>query len=358
MKNHSWSLTIRVIIFASLIGGASGVLGTALTTNYLSQYALSLGSVTQNLGLIQTRPRTLPQSYLDALQKVEDQSLPAVGSLFAQSNMPASGISVSDPSATVIGLTSDGWLLSTDGRVGDTVYLGGQTCQVDQVREERMFALRFLHCVISNISVVDIAGGYGLEAGDQVFVVGNQAQIVFTQVRGVVWGEALRGSDIPTRRLLLTVDTAVPGSAVFNVYGELIGMVEEGAQGVQVVVFEHLSGAFRQVLEGADQIVYPSLGVRGIDLSRAVGVSDELSAGRHAGFLLHGPRAVGVGSAAQNAGLIVGDVLIAVEGTAINATFALDDLIANYSAGDEVRIEFERDGVRQEVTATLGELLL
>ncbi|MEK7620101.1 MAG: S1C family serine protease [Patescibacteria group bacterium] len=355
MKNHSWPHTIRIIIFSCLIGGAAGVLGTALTTSYLSQYALSLGEVTQNLGLSQTRPRTLPQSYLDALEKLEDQSLPAVGSLFVRANIPLSGISVSDPSATVIGLTSDGWSLSTDGRVGDTVHFGGQTCEVDEVREEPLLDFRFLHCAISNASVVDIAGGYGVKAGDQLFVVGHTADVVFTQARGVVWGLAVRGSDEPSRRILLTADTSVSaGSAVFNVYGELVGIVEESVEGMRVIPFEHLSGAFRQVLEGADAITYPALGVRGIDVSRAVGVSEEIS-GAHAGFVLYGPRAVAFGSAAQEAGFVVGDVLLSVEGVTINGTYALDDLMANYSAGDVIDIEFEREGARQEVTVTLGE---
>lgn len=356
MKNHSWPHTIRIIIFSCLIGGAAGVLGTALTTSYFSEYALSLGDVKQNLTLSQTRPRTIPQSYLDALEKLEDQSLPAIGSLFVRSNISESGVSISDPSATVVGLTSDGWSLSTAGRVGDTVYVDGQTCEVDEVKVEPMFGFTFLHCAVSGISVVDIAGGYNVKAGDQLFVVGNSSDIVFTQARGVMLGEAARGSDEPSRRILLTNDINVSvGSAVFNVYGELVGIVEEGVEGMRVIPFEHLSGAFRQVLEGAESITYPSLGVRGIDLSRAVGVSQELSNDRHVGFLLYGSRAVTSGSDAHFAGLVAGDLLLSVEGIQINGEFALDDLIANYSASDEIRIEFERDGTRQEVTVILGE---
>lgn len=356
MKNHSWPHTIRIIIFSCLIGGAAGVLGTALTTSYLSQYALSLGEVTQNLGLSQARPRTLPQSYLDALEKLEDQSLPAVGSLFTRANIPPSGVSVSESSATVVGLTSDGWSLSTDGRVGDMMHFGGQTCEVDEVREEPMLGLKFLHCAISNASVVDIAGGYGIQTGDQLFIVAHDTDIIFTQARNVVWGEAVRGSDEPSRRIVLTDHTLVnSGAAVFNVYGELVGIVETQEGGLHVIPFEHLSGAFRQVLESTQTITYPALGVRGIDLSRAVGVSEELSDGAHAGFVLYGSRAVASGSAAQKAGLVTGDVLLSVEGVMIDGTNALDDLIANYAVGDEIQIEFEREGTRQEITVTLGE---
>lgn len=359
MKNHSWPQTIRVIIFSCLIGGAAGVLGTALTTSYLSEYAISLGNVRQNLGFSLTRPQNLPQSYQDAVEKLEERVLPAVGALYAQHAIPESGVSFSTSFATVVGLTSDGWGFSVDGQIGDTVRFGGQTCEVDEVVEEPMFGFRFLHCAISSASVVDIAGGYGVEAGDQLFVVVDDTDVVFTQARSVVWGEAVRASDEPSRRILLTDDVSVSvGVAVFNVYGEFVGIVESGEEGMQVIPFEHYSGAFRQVLESVDAITYPALGVWGIDLSRAVGVSEELSAGRRTGFVLYGSRAVASGSSAQQAGLIAGDILLSVEGVMINGLFALDDLIANYSAGDEIKIEFEREGTLQEVMVTLGELEL
>ena len=357
MSNHSWPQTIRIIVFSCLIGGAAGVLGTALTTNYLSEYALQLGQVRETLGLSQTRPRTLPQSYDDALERLEERSLPAVGSLFTASSIVESGVSVFDSLTSVIVLTSDGWMLSTSGNLGDTVHVSAQTCEVDDVLVEPLLGYRFLHCATSNSSVVDMVGGYGIAAGDPLFVVAQGYEVVFTQAREVTWGEAVRSSDIPSRRILLTHDTALrEGAAVFNVFGEFVGVVHEGDEGVEVVPFEQLAGAFRQVLESVDAITYPSLGVRGIDLTRTIAVSEEVSQGRHAGFVLYGPRAVAFGSGAQKAGLQGGDILLSVEGVVINGTYALDDLVTSYSAGQEIRVEIEREGIKQEVTVTLGEL--
>jgi len=42
----------------------------------------------------------------------------------------------------------------------------------------------------------------------------------------------------------------------------------------------------------------------------------------------------------------------------INGTYTLDDLLAYYSAGESIRIEIDRQGTRQEVVVTLGELAL
>lgn len=359
MKIQSWPQTIRIIVFSCLIGGAAGVLGTALTTNYLSEYALQLGQVTQTLGISQTRPRSLPQSYDDALERLEERALPAVGSLFPDTRIGETGVSVFDSAVSIIVLTSDGWMLSPSGTLGDTVQVGAQTCEVDQVIIEPRFGYHFLHCVTSNSSVVDMVGGYGIAAGDQLFVVTQGREVVFTQAREIVWGEVVRSSDIPTRRILLTDDFTVrEGSAVFNVYGEFVGVAHEGEGRMEIVPFEHLAGAFQQVLESVDTIVYPSLGIRGIDLSRTVGVSEEISKGRHTGFVIYGSRAIVPGSAAYKAGLQIGDMVVSVEGIMINATSSLDDLLTSYVAGQEMQIGIERDGAQQEVTVTLGELKL
>lgn len=345
-----------MIFFSCLLGGVAGVLGAALTTAYLSDYAIGLGNVSQNLGLSQPRPRMIPETYAQALDVLQERALPAIGSLFSASSISETGITIAQAQASVMALTSDGWVLSQTGRLGDKIAFASQTCEVDDALFEPLFGFVFLHCASSDRLVVDFAPGYDIEAGDQLFVV-NDGEVVFTQARAVVWGDAVRSSDIPSRRILLTNDAAVrKGAAVFNVFGEFVGVVHEGDEGIEVVPFEQLAGAFRQVLESVDTITYPSLGVRGIDLARTVGVSEDVSQGRHVGFVLYGPRAVPFGSAAQKAGLQVGDILLSVEGVTINGTYALDDLLTSYSAGQEIRVEIERDGSQQEVIVTLGEL--
>lgn len=359
MKIHSWPNTIRIILFSCLIGGAAGVITTSLTTSYLSEYALELNDLTQPLRVAQERPRALPKDYDDALARLEDRALPAVGSLVKQSALVASGVSVFSLTTPVVALTSDGWALSGQGRVGDVVSWGVQSCEIDEIVLDPMFDFEFIHCAGSNIPVIDIAGGFGVSAGDQVFVVDSANDLIFTQVRAVVWGESLRSSDVPSRRLFLANEqSAMSGSAVFNVYGEFVGVTNVSSEGVEVVPFEYLSGAFTQVLESVDSITYPALGVRGIDLTHSVGVSEELSRGHHAGVVLYGSRAVERGGAASLAGLLEGDILLAVEGVIVNGTFSLDDLISGYRAGDEIRIEFDRAGVQQEVVVTLGQLVL
>lgn len=61
------------------------------------------------------------------------------------------------------------------------------------------------------------------------------------------------------------------------------------------------------------------------------------------------------GSAAADAGIEVGDVVVAVDDTPISGQAALVATIRTLSPGDEVVVSLVRDGTPLEVTATLGE---
>ena len=66
-------------------------------------------------------------------------------------------------------------------------------------------------------------------------------------------------------------------------------------------------------------------------------------------------REVVPGSPADEAGIRVGDVITAVDGTAVDSAQALVDLIASYAPGDEITVTTEWRGVSREHSVTLGE---
>jgi membrane-associated protease RseP (regulator of RpoE activity) len=61
------------------------------------------------------------------------------------------------------------------------------------------------------------------------------------------------------------------------------------------------------------------------------------------------------GTAAEQAGLQEGDVILAIDSAPIDQNHALADVIAQYEPGDRITIEFWRQGQTQAVRATLGE---
>jgi S1-C subfamily serine protease len=60
------------------------------------------------------------------------------------------------------------------------------------------------------------------------------------------------------------------------------------------------------------------------------------------------------GSGAANAGLEDGDVILSVEGEAIESSTDVAEAVRDHEVGDEIELRIERDGKEQTITATLG----
>ena len=60
-------------------------------------------------------------------------------------------------------------------------------------------------------------------------------------------------------------------------------------------------------------------------------------------------------SAAEKAGVKIGDVIIEADGTKISTMDELNSIKNKHSIGDEMKIKVNRDGQEKELTLTLGE---
>lgn len=58
---------------------------------------------------------------------------------------------------------------------------------------------------------------------------------------------------------------------------------------------------------------------------------------------------------AARAGLRVGDLIIAVDGKPVESSFGITRALSDKKKGDQVRIDFVRNGARQQVSATVDE---
>lgn len=360
MRTPSWPHTIRIIVFSLLIGGVSGVLGTALTNNYLSNYTFQLNQITEPLRLDQERPRSLPESYADAVTRLGEQVLPAIGGLYQTSTTNTEGYAREKSSSTATVMTSDGWFITQGASARDLIQVESHECMIDQVIEDERTGLQFAHCPTNGLSVVDFGKGHDLQAGDQVFVAQAGESLLFTQIQQVRWGEDIvRSSDTPLRHMVLDhrLSEQMYGAPVVNMFGELVGFVGLDVAGDLVVLpFEQIAATAEQVLQGETEISYPYLGVNGIELAHMVGIDESIHQGSAQGLLLYGDVATRPQSPARDAGLLEGDIILSIDGEGIGASLMLADALAGYQAGDSVSLEIMRDGERADMQVTLGTL--
>ncbi len=196
----------------------------------------------------------------------------------------------------------------------------------------------------------DAGAGLGLE----VFALGAPLGIEFTLTEGRISAKA-RQVDDAVPLLMLQHDAAVnPGSSggpLVDAAGRLIGMNSQIADGSRMFVgiaYAIPVAELERIVTGLiDETLpaFPALGLKARPVDRKVGAVLDLVPG---GLLVDGTEKGGL---AEAAGLMAGDVILAVNGTAIARPGDFSFLIEAAQAGDTAALTALRDGA--EITLDL-----
>ncbi|MEE8353303.1 MAG: trypsin-like peptidase domain-containing protein [Dehalococcoidales bacterium] len=215
-----------------------------------------------------------------------------------------------------------------------------------------------------NVAPLALADSSRLEAGAAVVAIGSPFDLAGSITAGVVsqmdrFEEIGNGGDSRWIANLIQFDAAAnfgnSGGPLFNADGEVLGMIiarigPESGGGISYAVS---SNKVRRVADAiiADGVFdYPSLGIFGSDLTPELVV--EIGRDNVHGIVVGSVTPAG---AAWQAGFQVDDIIVAIDGTALDDMAGLTSYLGEHtSPGDSVVIEVERDGVRLELTAELG----
>jgi serine protease Do len=361
---YSSRVTLWVIVLSALLfGSAGGVLATALTTNYLTSYAIRLGEYTMPMRLSDERPRAVPQTFAQAVEEVQEQVMPSVAIFYLPSS--EGSVLAQDRISRGVVLTEDGWILTMDQPGVAEEYLRVEVQQtfydVERVVRDKTTKALFVKIAASRLSPVSFGSGWGAQAGDQLFIVSAPDEITETSVFTVLYEDVYtRTSESLSRRIVLqnTLAESEVGSAVADVSGSLVGILESaeesGKEYATVIPLDVLVSPWTKFLQtGTWSRAY--LGVEYADLARVKGVSEDITRGYRAGALVAGSRAVAYGSPAFEAGIKRGDILLSVDGRTLDASFGLDEALVSLIPGAQTVISLDRDGEKKDITVTLGE---
>ena len=355
MIKHSWGVTIRTIVLSVALGAASGVLATALTSSYLSDYAIQLNDLTTPLRIGAQRPTNFPTSLAEAVERFSESSLKGVVSFYPENVNRPQGYTQNDLVATGVVVTSDGWVAiksTSPTAISRTfVDVDGQRVEVEEVVYDPTYGIVFAKTGLSGLPVMNMGSALDLQLGEQVFIAKDAQAFELQSVREHVWAQGVvHSSDLVHRRVLLT-DASEKSGLAFNLVGDFVGFVSAG----ELMPVEGSMSTLSSLLNSGE-VTRPTLGVNTINLTRSVGLTDVLTRGHHGGAYLYGAGAVKRGSAAEEAGLKRGDIVLAVDGQVVNGTRTLDERIASYEPEDVIELRIDRDGEEQTISVTLGTL--
>jgi serine protease DegS len=179
--------------------------------------------------------------------------------------------------------------------------------------------LAVLHISLDSLPTVTIGDSTGLRVGDVALAIGNPYGVGQTVTFGIVSATGRNHLGINTYEDFIQTDAAInpgnSGGALINANGELIGINSAiysrsgGSQGIGFAIPVNLAkGVMKQIIEHG-RVVRGWLGIEAQDLTAEL--AESFGLGNRHGVLIAG---VLRGGPADEAGILPGDVLIAIDG--------------------------------------------
>jgi S1-C subfamily serine protease len=272
----------------------------------------------------------------------------------------------------------DGWILTNkhvvDGAdqiavtLNDSRVFSGRVYGIDTLTD-----LAIVKIDATGLPVATLGSSDELELGQLAIAIGNPlGNFENTVTTGVVSGlgrqiQAGDSSGATSEQLnnLIQTDAAInPGNSggpLINSAGQVIGIntaVSQDAQGIGFAIPISVARPIALLALAGKPIERPWIGVyyKLVDAQ----VAKDLGLAVDHGVLVDRPAsgapAVFAGSPADRAGLLEGDIVVAVDGQTVDADHDLSTRILPHVPGDTVTLSVVRDGRTLEVAVTLGTL--
>jgi Do/DeqQ family serine protease len=243
------------------------------------------------------------------------------------------------------------------------VLTGGKEMAAEMVGTDPKTDIAVIRVRERGLPVLRFGNSGTVQVGDLAFAFGNPYGIGQTMTMGIVSATERGGLGIVDGyEDFIQTDAAInpgnSGGALTNSRGELIGINTAilssagGNVGIGFAVPSSIAQFVMEALVKDGKVVRGWLGVAAQPvtpvLREALNLSDDQQGALVAGVAPNSP--------AARTGLRNGDIIVEIEGEPVKNARELSLIIARRGPGSRTRIVALRDGDRQELTATLGEL--
>jgi Do/DeqQ family serine protease len=237
----------------------------------------------------------------------------------------------------------------------------GRRLDAEVVGTDQATDLAVLRVAADGLDAVRVADSDELRVGDFVVAIGNPFGLGQTVTSGIVSALGRSGLGIESYEDFIQTDASInpgnSGGALVNLRGELVGINTAilarggGNIGIGFAIPVNMALQVMDHLVEDGEVRRGRLGVTvqdlTPDLAQAFGIPQ-----------IHGAVIARVepGSAAERAGLLEGDVVLAVNDRRVRNATELRNAIGLLRAGTEVKLDVVRDNRRQTVTAMVAQI--
>jgi len=272
-------------------------------------------------------------------------------------------------------LTSDGYIVTckhvVDGAETIKVILNDESeHEAKLVGSDSRSDLAVLKIDATNLSPATLGDSDMLTVGEDVIAIGNPlGELRGTATSGIISALSREVTVENASMKLIQTDAAISpgnsGGGLFNASGSLVGIVNakassNNAEGLGFAIpVSSVKTIISNLIDHGYVLGRAYLGVYTQDVTLSSGTNDWGNS-MFGNFFGGGTSCVQIAqivanSAAANAGLKVGDLILKVDDTEISSNTALASIISSYNSGDTATLTIQRDGKEQTVSVTFGE---
>ena len=372
-------LLIGLVLMASIAGA---VIGSLITLRYVSVENLKkYNSIEERQNLLLANYRSdsttsfsIPGAinFKDAAQRV----IPAVvhiSVIYAAGEFSVNPLQrFFNPSPRSSG---SGVIISDDGYIATNNHVIENATRIEVVlnNNKKYFAkiigtdpstdLALIKINEDNLPFVPYGDSDQMTQGEWVLAIGNPFDLNSTVTAGIVSAKArnmgiLRDKNNLQVESFIQTDAAInpgnSGGALINLEGDLVGINTAIATttgtyaGYSFAIPVNLVKKVMDDLLEFGQVQRGLLGIRIEDMDAAM--AENIGANITQGIYVI---SINRGSAAEEAGIKRGDIIIAINGSTVNSVSELQEIVARNRPGKEVEVEFNRNGNIQKAIARL-----
>lgn len=378
-KQRVWIRTVALCLVCAILGSAGGVVGSYALLQNMKEVEQGDVEGEENSTIIHESKREPTAVTVVQTNTGKEYSLEEIYAAWVNSSVGISteivttnwfGQTVSAAAGSGFVISADGYIVTNyhvvegansikvtfyDGTVYDAVLVGGESDNDVAV----------LKIEAEGLTPVIIGDSDTLHVGQTVTAIGNPlGELTFSQSYGIVSAKDRvvtfsDGSQINMLQTDCTINSGNSGGPLFNLYGEVIGITSAKYSNNGSSSEATIEGiGFAIPMNDVTEIIYDLIEYGYVTGKPNVGIllgDVDMAAQRYGIPAGSEVLAVLEGSCADKGGLQVGDIVTAVNDTAIRSTAGLQSAVGKHKAGDTVTFTVYRSGETVELRLTLDE---
>lgn len=286
------------------------------------------------------------------------------------------GSSTSQGSGSGIIVSSDGYILTNNHVVNSTssssyyqiteatkvtvkLYNDDTEYAATVVGSDSQTDLAVLKIDKTGLTAAELGDSDSVQVGEFAMAIGNPLGLENTVTCGIVSAKnrEVQDSDTGITYTLIQTDAAInsgnSGGALVNADGKVIGintlkLSGTGVEGIGFAIPINSTIDVYNELKTNGKISRPYIGIGGVDITETLAKQNNLVIGVYI-------KTIDNFSAAEKAGLKIGDVIIEADGTKITTMDELNAIKNKHAVGDKMTLKINRDGKEKEIILTLQE---